>query len=397
VKTTVLLLLFLAAASNLAELEGQVTVPLRRAELSTSSVGNRLLCDDKYDCGLGADEQSKVSPNNKVLLLKVSRAGNDFELLIDTNQNGSLADERSVPLRNSGSARIVIRKKVAARRYTYLPFEIAHEKPEAKGVKDEFVVTRRYMAAGTLTYKKCTSQLSLLDLDSDGRFTAADSSLGTNLRIDQNNDGKFWGKGEYAHSAGIVAFCGQNFVVTSLSNKSLVLVPTDLQLAKLKEAVPSFSLALLNGQVVSAASLKGKSYVMDFWASWCVPCVKNLKLLESLREEYNSLSVFSVNVDKPSRRGLAQKIIADNCISEFAAIRGLGSNDPIWKTFAGADWNILSIPLYVLIDKEGVLRYAGNGGEKLIELRSEIEKLLSAREFDSETSLQSGNLSWSRP
>jgi thiol-disulfide isomerase/thioredoxin len=124
--------------------------------------------------------------------------------------------------------------------------------------------------------------------------------------------------------------------------------------------------------------LKGKYYVLDFWASWCAPCVKNLSEVKTIREAYSSISVFSVNVDKVVRRKLAQKIIEENGIGDFTAIRGLGNDDTLWKSFGGASSNGLAIPLYVLIDKDAVVRYAGNGGEKLTELKLEIEKLLSA-------------------
>lgn len=384
-KKTVFLSLYLAIAANLTVLDAQVTVAVRRAQSSTPLPGMTLFCDKNYNCGLAAAKPSKVSLGDKDLLLKVSRAGNDFYLIIDKNQNGSLADDGRVFLRNSASVSVAIRKRVAARRYEFLPFEIVHEAPDEQGAAvDHFVLRPRYVASGTLTYAKCTSRLSLVDMNFDGRFTAADSDRGTNLRIDKNNDGKFWGKDEHIKTAEIVAFCGQNFLVTSLSNRSMVLAPTNLRLAKVSEPVPDFSIALLNGQVISPVSLKGKHYVLDFWASWCVPCVKNLPQIKSVKKEYGSLSVFSVNVDRVSRRGMAQKIIDDTGVKEFTAIRGLGDNDPLWKTFGGANLNRLAIPLYVLIDNEAVVRYAGDGGEELTELKREISKLLSSSRFEGE-------------
>lgn len=99
--------------------------------------------------------------------------------------------------------------------------------------------------------------------------------------------------------------------------------------------------------------------------------------MESVGRQYDSVSVFSVNVDNASRRQFAQKIIKDNGIDKITAIRGLGNDDPVWKTFGGANSNRLAIPLYVLVDRGAVVRYAGNGGENLAELKREIEKLLA--------------------
>jgi len=377
VKKTVVLLLYLAFVGNLAILEAQVTVALRRDRSSIPLPGMTLLCDKNYNCGLAATELSKASAFE--FLIKISRAGKDFYLLADTNQNGTLADERRIFLPNSGTVAVNLRKRTSTSRYEFLPFEIAHEALEQSGEPDDqFVLRPRYIASGVLSYKTCTSSISLLDMNYDGRFTFADSERGTNLQIDKNRDGKFWGKDEHVRTAEIVAFCGQNFLVTSLSNRSLVLMPTNLRLAKINEQVPDFSMALLNGHVISASSLKGKAYVLDFWASWCVPCVKNLPQIESVRKEYGSLSVFSVNVDNGSRRAMAQRIIDDAGIHEFTTVRGLGNDDPLWKAFGGANSNRLAIPLYVLIGKDSVVRYAGDGGEKLAELKREIEKLLSA-------------------
>ncbi|MEO6335069.1 MAG: TlpA disulfide reductase family protein [Pyrinomonadaceae bacterium] len=381
-RKTVFLLLHLMIACNLAVLDAQVRVALRLDESRKPVWGFAQLCDKKNNCGLAAGELSKMSRGHEGLLVKVTRVGKDFYLTVDTNQDGDLAGERKTFLRNSGTVRIVIRKQIAARRYALLPFEIEHEAPEEKGdTTDQFFLRPAYVASGTLTYKKCASSVSVFDMNLDGRFTSADSDRGTNLQIDKNNDGKFWGKEENIHTAEIVGFCGQNFLVTSLSNRSLVLMPTDLRLAKVGESVPDFSIALLTGQVISANGLKGKHYVLDFWASWCVPCVRSLPQIELIKEEFDPISVFSVNVDKPARRGIAWKIVQDIGIHEFTAIRGLGNNDPVWKIFGGASSNRLVIPLYVLIDKDSVVRYAGNGGENLIALKREIEKLVSNSRF----------------
>ena len=57
-------------------------------------------------------------------------------------------------------------------------------------------------------------------------------------------------------------------------------------------------------------------------------------------------------------------------------MNGQGDADPVWKMFGGMEGNRLAIPLYVVVDAEGRLRYAANGGDDLSELRTVIKGLL---------------------
>lgn len=371
---TVLLVLGLAIAGHFAGSSAQIRVPLRLEESPQPLPGRILLCDKGTKCGLDPDVRSKVGSNP--LLVRVSRNGKDFRLLADTNQNGSLADSKPIRLTNSGSVSILVHKRGAGKRYAVLPYDVVHEPPEGDSKTDHFVLRPRYVGAGTLAMGKCRSRISLVDMDLDGRFSLADSDAGSNLRIDRNGDGRFWGKEEHVRSAEIVEYCGQNLLVASLTNRLLVLRPTKLKVAKVDEPVPGFSIALLTGRTISSDNLKGNAYVLDFWASWCAPCVKNLPQIVSIRKQYRSVSVFSVNVDRRARAGTARKIIDGAGMFDFSAIRGLGSSDPLWKTFGSSAGNRLAIPLYVLVDKDSKVRYAGSGGDGLVELKVAIDRLL---------------------
>jgi thiol-disulfide isomerase/thioredoxin len=215
-------------------------------------------------------------------------------------------------------------------------------------------------------------------MDRNGKFELTDSAGGTNFQIDANNDGKFWGKAEFHSTNEIVTLCGQNYLVSGLNNDRAEFTRTDLKLAKVDDPVPAFSFTLLDGRPVTDAALKGEVYVLDFWASWCIPCVKNLPHIVEFRDQNKDLvRVYSVNVDTARKRTSASEIIQKYGLAEFSTIRGLGDADPFWKTFGGANLNRLSIPLYVLVDKDGVVRYADNGGEGLIKLKQSIDKLLT--------------------
>src|SRR5689334_20144574 len=63
-----------------------------------------------------------------------------------------------------------------------------------------------------------------------------------------------------------------------------------------------FSLKDLNGKTVKLSSLKGKVVILDFWASWCVPCKKEIPNLDVLAAAYKTnkkdIVIIAVNIDK---------------------------------------------------------------------------------------------------
>lgn len=372
--------LFLISLFAAAGTYGQVRVPLRIDTSATAFTGTSLFCNENDKCGLLKDENYKTgSFDSEKIPISVMRSGPDFLLRVDTNRNNKLTDEKDILVKNGAKAEIRIMKQAGPARPVYLPFELSHFAQEKGGeTVDQFMIAAHYAAAGKLKYQACSVKISVLDMDRNGRFTLADAAAGTNFQIDINNDGNFWGKNEFHSTDEIIEFCGRNFLVNSLSNSQIDFTPTDLKLAKPGEMVPRFSFTLLSGTTLTDDTLKGKIYVLDFWASWCVPCVKNLPQITRLKGEYKDrVNIYSINVDVASKRKQAEEIIRKYDLTDLSAIRGFGDDDPFWKTFGGANLNRLSVPLYVLVDDRGTVLYAAHGGEGLGELTSVLEKLLS--------------------
>ncbi len=74
------------------------------------------------------------------------------------------------------------------------------------------------------------------------------------------------------------------------------------------EQLPSFSLAnIYPGQpTISSAGLAGKTLYIDFWASWCAPCLTSLPLYNEMYHKYKDqgLEIIAINVDNPIEDGL---------------------------------------------------------------------------------------------
>ena len=60
---------------------------------------------------------------------------------------------------------------------------------------------------------------------------------------------------------------------------------------------PEFTLPDLDGRPVSLSKYQGKVVILDFWASWCAPCVAELPVFQALQEKYGDKGFAMVGVN----------------------------------------------------------------------------------------------------
>ena len=77
--------------------------------------------------------------------------------------------------------------------------------------------------------------------------------------------------------------------------------------ATLADALPDFSLRDLHGRTTAIDSWPGRPLVINFWATWCGPCRREIPLLKSLQTDHPELTVVGIAIDQPEP------------VSEFAA------------------------------------------------------------------------------
>ncbi|HET6842200.1 MAG TPA: TlpA disulfide reductase family protein [Candidatus Angelobacter sp.] len=109
------------------------------------------------------------------------------------------------------------------------------------------------------------------------------------------------------------------------------------------------TLATLDGKKVSLDDFKGKPVLLDFWATWCVPCRKTSPLIEKIGSSYSSKGLVTMAVDFGEEASVVKGYLAHNPSSLTNLV------DPD-NTVAGL-FHVNSIPQFILISKEGKVVY----------------------------------------
>lgn len=138
------------------------------------------------------------------------------------------------------------------------------------------------------------------------------------------------------------------------------------------DMAPDFSRPDLAGKPVHLTDYHGKLVLLNFWASWCGPCLEEMPKFSGWQRVYGAqgLQVIGVSMDDDSAS--ARRLIARHPTAYPILI-----GDPeLGESFGG----VLGLPLTYLIDPKGriVARYQGNGD--LAKMEAKIKALLAQRE-----------------
>ena len=142
------------------------------------------------------------------------------------------------------------------------------------------------------------------------------------------------------------------------------------RLAELTQAFSSLDVRDLNGHRWRASDLKGRVVLLDFWATWCAPCLADIPWLRQARERFGSdrLAILGVSLDVGDRRTLTAWLNRQR-VDWPQTWDHRGYNGDLAQKFG-----IVSLPQSLLVDARGRVVATNLRGERLV---AAIEQLLS--------------------
>jgi peroxiredoxin len=135
------------------------------------------------------------------------------------------------------------------------------------------------------------------------------------------------------------------------------------------ETAPDFMAAAMDGTPIRLADYRGKVVLIDFWATWCAPCVTEMPNLRKIKESLGAdgaLVVLGVSLD--SDRSLVERFVKDRAPWPHI-VGGPATENAIAKLFS-----VEGIPATFLLDHRGVLVGRNLTGEALEQaVRAQVE------------------------
>jgi cytochrome c biogenesis protein CcmG, thiol:disulfide interchange protein DsbE len=158
---------------------------------------------------------------------------------------------------------------------------------------------------------------------------------------------------------------------TSSVRVALVVLASAWLTAAQPKSVPDVVVRRDDGAPVQLAAYKGKILLVDFWASWCVPCKTSFPALDAIYREYQGrgLEVLAINLDEARKNADAFLVAHPHRMTVLF--------DP--KGTAPLAFGVKGMPSSFLIDRTGAIRFSHMGYSDNVDVqyRREINQLLT--------------------
>jgi peroxiredoxin len=131
---------------------------------------------------------------------------------------------------------------------------------------------------------------------------------------------------------------------------------------------PDFTLATLDGQELTLSQLRGKPVVLNFWATWCEPCKRELPALQATAEHYGA-DVTIIGIDQGEEAPVVEEYLNQYNLTYPVILD---------RDFAiSAKYNVAGLPTTFFIDSAGIIRHLWIGEMNRITLAEGIAEAVT--------------------
>jgi len=145
-------------------------------------------------------------------------------------------------------------------------------------------------------------------------------------------------------------------------------LPALKQLAVGMEPIP-FSVKDVKGKPLSIETYKGKVVLLDFWASWCMPCKTEMPNVIRIHNKFKDRGFEIIGISLDNDRQAFESFVKKNGMEWPQYFDGKG-----WQNAVADKYKVRSIPATFLVDKKGKIRYRSLRGA---ELETAVQKLVA--------------------
>ena len=164
---------------------------------------------------------------------------------------------------------------------------------------------------------------------------------------------------------GVVAVVVIGYAIQALARPPLVEIRGSTLLDR---PAPHFELDRLDGGTISLAQYRGRPMVVNFWASWCIPCREEFPLLREARQRHSATGLEIIGIVHDDGPDAARRFAADYDAEWPMA---LDPDDAAWNAYGG---QLLPITFY--IDREGIVRAVSFGPPPPTVMEQQLAKIL---------------------